>query len=167
GPRAAAALVARAARAVAAAHRRGVTHQDLKPRNILVDEARQPRVIDFGLARLRHAWRDEHVPDGLVSGTIAYLSPEQARGGNSRAGPRTDVFALGAVLYYLLVGRAPFAGDGFDDSLARARQGAFDRGALRRPGVPRRLEAICLRAMAAEPEGRYATADELAADLEA
>jgi serine/threonine protein kinase len=164
GPRQAAGLVAKIARALAVAHRRGVVHQDVKPRNILIDEAGQPRLIDFGMARLRHAWADHAIhPNG---GTLEYMAPEQARGETDRVDRRSDLFALGGVLYALLTGKAPFTGKDLGEVLDRAGRCDFDRPALRAAGVPRRLEAICLRAMAADPADRYAGADDLAADLE-
>jgi len=165
-PREAAALVAKVARALAVAHARGIVHQDVKPGNILLDEWGQPRVIDFGLARLRHAWADEPAEPGSISGTAPYMAPEQARGETDRVDPRSDVFALGAVLYSLLVGAAPFAGSDAHESLDRASRCAFDASALGRAEVPYRLEKICLQAMQADPADRYAGADELAADLE-
>lgn len=165
-PRQAAVLVAKVARALAIAHRRGVLHQDIKPENILIDETGQPRLIDFGLARLRDAWAGEADEPGSISGTPAYMAPEQARGETDRVDQRSDVFALGAVLYQLLVGKAPFAGKDDYDALARAARCDFDGTALRDGGVPRRLEAICLRAMAADPANRYSTAEDLAAGLE-
>ena len=165
-PRESARLVAGVARALAVAHGRGVIHQDIKPANIIIDESEQPRVIDFGLARLRHAWADDSATPGSISGTVQYMAPEQARGQTDRVDQRSDVFALGAVLYYLLVGQAPFADRTAMDSLERASECRFDALALRKPEIPRRLAAVCLRAMQAEPDDRYAKADDLAEDLE-
>jgi tRNA A-37 threonylcarbamoyl transferase component Bud32 len=162
--RQAAALVAQLARALAVAHRRGIVHQDLKPTNVLIDEAGRPHVIDFGMARLVHAWADRRLqPEG---GTAAYMAPEQARGESERITPRSDIFALGGILYYLLTGRAPFGGGSWAEQLDRAGRCDFDRSALRAAKTPRRLEAICLRAMAAEPGERHAGVEELATDLE-
>jgi tRNA A-37 threonylcarbamoyl transferase component Bud32 len=166
-PRQAAALVAKVARALAVAHARGVTHHDLKPRNILIDETGEPRLIDFGLARVRDAWEEDAVASGAVWGTAAYMAPEQARGEVERVGPCSDVFGLGAVLHMLLVGAPPFAGATVGQSLERARRCDWDRAALRRVAVPRRLASACERALAAEPAGRYPRAEDLAADLEA
>jgi predicted Ser/Thr protein kinase len=92
-PRRAAAIVGKLARALAVAHPRGIIHRDLKPRNILIDEAGEPRLIDFGLARLRHAWSDR--PDAIWGGTLPFMAPEQARREHERTGPRSDVFGLG------------------------------------------------------------------------
>jgi hypothetical protein len=162
-PRQAAALVARLARALAVAHRRGVVHLDLKPGNIMVDEAGQPRIIDFGLAQFRHGWRGDDAAE-VSGGTPAFMAPEQARG--EQVGPASDIFALGSVLYTLLVGKPPFRGKNVQEVLGQARRGDFDRTALRTAGVPRRLERICLRAMATDPAGRHAQSEDLAADLE-
>jgi predicted Ser/Thr protein kinase len=164
-PRQAAAWVAAVARAVGLAHRRGVVHQDIKPENILVDEAGCPRLIDFGLARLRHAWSDPG--QGPSGGTYAYMAPEQARGEEGLLGPQADIFALGGVLYELLTGRPPFGGDGPLEQWDRARRCDFNREWLEAKGIPRGLERIVLKAMAAAPSGRYATAEELAHELEA
>lgn len=164
-PRAAASLVARLARALAVAHRRSIVHQDIKPRNIVIDEAGQPRLIDFGLACCRHAWAAQPQSDS-ISGTPAYMAPEQARGENERVDPRSDLFALGGVLYFLLVGKAPFSGRNVQETLDRAGRGDYDKSALRKARIPRRLEGICLRALAVEPGDRYATAEEFATHLE-
>lgn len=167
GPRDAALLVAKIARALAVPHARGIVHQDLKPGNILIDESGEPRVIDFGLARLLPLWvEDSDDAPGSISGTVQYMSPEQARGETDKIDPRSDVFALGAVLYFLLVGRAPFVGEDVMASLERAQECDFDRAALRQAGVPRALEAVCLRAMAAEPDQRYASVETMACELE-
>ncbi|OHB81459.1 MAG: hypothetical protein A2V98_02790 [Planctomycetes bacterium RBG_16_64_12] len=165
-PAEAAMLVAKIARALATAHARGIVHQDIKPGNIVIDESGEPRVIDFGLARLRPAWVEvPDEPEG-ISGTVQYMAPEQARGETQRIDPRTDVFGMGAVLYFLLVGRAPFADESILASLEHARRCDFEASALRRAGVPRPLEAVCLRAMQAEPADRYASAEAMAADLD-
>jgi predicted Ser/Thr protein kinase len=161
-PQQAAALVAQVAQALAVAHRRGVVHQDIKPANILIDEAGRPRLIDFGLARLRGAWTGEAAQPG--GGTAAYMSPEQAREEEGRISPQSDVFALGAVLYFLLTGKPPFVGPGWQQAREQAARCDLDREALRT--APRRLRTLCLRALAAEPGERHADAAELAADLE-
>jgi serine/threonine protein kinase len=163
-PQRSAALVAKLAGALALAHRRGIIHRDIKPRNIVVDEAGEPRLIDFGLARLRHAWSDG--VDPTWGGTIAYMAPEQARLEHDRIGPRSDLFGLGAVLYFLLTGQAPFGGETVDEAWERARRCQFEAGALRLAQVPRRLERICLKAMAVDPADRYATAEEFGQALE-
>jgi serine/threonine protein kinase len=139
-------------------------HQDIKPQNILLDEAGCPRLIDFGMARLRHAWSDRVDPSW--GGTLAYMAPEQARLEIERIGPRSDIFALGGVLYFLLTDRAPFAGRDEADTWDRARRCDFDAGALRAAKVPRRLERIVLKAMAADPAQRYASAAELGQALQ-
>jgi len=166
-PRDAALLVAKIARALAVPHARGIVHQDLKPGNIIIDESGEPRVIDFGLARLLPVWvEDSDDAPGSISGTVQYMSPEQARGETENIDPRSDVFALGAVLYFLLVGRAPFVAENVMASLERAQECDFDRSALRQAGIPRAVEAVCLRAMAAEPDQRYASVEAMACDLE-
>jgi eukaryotic-like serine/threonine-protein kinase len=163
-PRRAAAIVAEIARAVGYVHGRGVVHQDIKPRNILIDEAGHPRLIDFGLARLRHAWVDE--TSGPSGGTLMFMAPEQARGEIERVGPAADIHALGALLYFLLTGQSPVGGGSRSSVYERARRGAVDIPVLESSAAPRRLRRICLKALAAEPADRYATADELAEQLE-
>jgi serine/threonine protein kinase len=163
--RQAAAWVAQVARALEYAHRRGVVHQDIKPRNILIDESVRPRLIDFGMARWRHAWTEHE--GGPSGGTLAFMAPEQARGQSERVGAASDIFALGGVLYFLLTGKTPFGAGGRDEQWRRANQCDFDRGALRVKGIPRRLERIVLKAMAADPQARYASAEDMAAALDA
>jgi hypothetical protein len=171
GPRQAAALVAQAARAVGVAHRCGVVHQDIKLKNILVDDQGKARLIDFGMARLRHAWSGSESEgegmDGPSGGTPEFMAPEQARDDVHEVGPRSDVFALGAVLYALLTGQPPFADKDRRVALGRAARCEFVREALRQPGIPRRLARVVLRAMAADPDDRYFSAEAMASDLEA
>jgi serine/threonine protein kinase len=157
-PRRAAELVARLAGALALVHRKGVIHHDIKPRNILIDEMGEPRLIDFGLARLRNAWSSPFAT--TWGGTLPYMAPEQARREHDRIGPRSDIFGLGAVLYFLLTGQPPFVGETQDEVWDRAKRCDFEASALRIARVPRRLERICLKALAAEPNDRYATAEE-------
>ncbi len=125
-PRRAAVLVAKLAGALAMVHRRGIIHRDIKPRNILIDESGEPRLIDFGLARLRHAWSDRAA--STWGGTLSFMAPEQARREHDRIGPRSDVFGFGAVLYFLLTGQAPFLGETQDEVWDRARRCDFDAG---------------------------------------
>jgi tRNA A-37 threonylcarbamoyl transferase component Bud32 len=167
GPRRAAGLLAEVARALAAAHRRGIAHRDVKPGNIVIDEGGTARLIDFGLANLRDAWGEEVEPEGTIAGTTAYMAPEQARGETDRVGPASDLFGLGGALYFLLTGRPLFAGATLQESLQRARSCTFDRQALQSAQAPRRLKAICLRLLAADPAARYASADEAARELQA
>ena len=127
-PRRAAALVAKLAEVMAVAHRHGIIHCDIKPKNILIDKLGEPRLIDFGMARLRHAWSDR--ARSSWGGTFAYMAPEQARLEIDRIGPRSDIFALGGVLYFLLTGQAPFRGTNRDEVWDRARRCDFER---RRP----------------------------------
>lgn len=161
-PRHAAGIVAGVARALAVVHRRGVIHQDIKPRNIMIDEHDRPRLIDFGLARLRHAWDR---PDEPFGGTPAYSAPEQARGEVSQVTARSDIFSLGGVLYFLLTGQAPFAAPTSNESLAKASRCDFDKTKLDAVR-PRRLAAVCLRAMSPDIGRRYERADAFAQDLE-
>ncbi len=122
-PHRAARLVLELAQAVAYLHARGITHQDIKPQNVLVDDGDRPRLIDFGLARLNHAWRDG--ADDGIGGTTAYMSPEQANGCADLIGPRTDVFGLGSLLYHLLTGRPLYVGSSRASAIRFAREAAY------------------------------------------
>jgi WD40 repeat protein/tRNA A-37 threonylcarbamoyl transferase component Bud32 len=159
-----AALVAQVARALHYAHSVGVVHRDIKPSNILLDAEGRPYLADFGLA-----WRPgaelSLTADGQVLGTPAYMAPEQAEGRHRDVGPRSDVYSLGVVLYELLAGARPFAGSG----AALLRQVLQDEPApprRRDRRIPRDLETVCLKAMARAPGDRYASAEELADDLQ-
>jgi WD40 repeat protein len=162
-PRAAARLVATAARAVHFAHARGVLHRDLKPGNILIDDKGEPRVTDFGLARRQE--RGQLTLSGAIVGTPEYVAPEQARGEKALT-TAVDVYGLGAVLYATLTGRPPFQGGNAFDTLTRVLGGEPAKPRQINPAVPGDLETICLKCLRKEPERRYPSAQALAEDLE-
>ncbi len=163
-PARAARLVRGAALGLAHAHERGMVHRDIKPANILLDPDDQPRVTDFGL--VREAGAATITRSAAVLGTPAYMSPEQARGETVDA--RSDVYGLGAVLYALLAGKAPYgdASTGSGNVLARVLTGPPSPLRALRPDVPPALEAIVERAMTRDREARYASAAALADDLD-
>lgn len=162
----AARIIAKLARAIAYIHARGVVHQDIKPANAIIDENGEARLIDFGLAKLRDAWTAEDPQRSGISGTVAYMATEQALGNNDQVGPSSDIFALGAVLYFLLAGEAPFYDRDLERALEKAQRCDFDKSALDRPDIPQRLRQVCLTAMQEKMSDRYANAEALAADLE-
>jgi tRNA A-37 threonylcarbamoyl transferase component Bud32 len=162
--RAAATLVEPLARAVQHAHDNGILHRDLKPANVLLTADGTPKVADFGLARWLGS-ASEQTASGEILGTPRYMAPEQAAGQLERLSPATDVYALGAILYELLTGRAAFRGRTPLEILEQVRSQEPTAPRLLRPQVPRDLEMICLKCLAKEPEQRYASATALADDL--
>jgi WD40 repeat protein len=165
---------------LAYAHVRGVIHRDLKPHNIMIGGYGETLVVDWGLAKRVNAPEPEEGaapgPEplklrdagtlsftGYAKGTWAYMPPEQARGEWARVGPASDVFGLGATLYAILTGHAPYEGV---DAMERARAARYSPPRALNSEVPRALEAVCLKAMAPRPEDRYAGAQELARDVE-
>jgi WD40 repeat protein len=164
-PSRSAALVEQLARGVHAAHERGIIHRDLKPGNVLLTAEETPKLTDFGLAR-RLAGGSGMTATGAVLGTPSYMAPEQAQGKGKHVGPPADIYALGAILYECLTGRPPFQGPTPLETLAQLV--SDDPVAPRRlqPKIPADLETICLKCLQKEPTKRYASALELAADLQ-
>jgi predicted Ser/Thr protein kinase/tetratricopeptide (TPR) repeat protein len=162
-------LFARVCDAVHHAHQRGVIHRDLKPSNVLVDASGQPKVIDFGVARVTEgaAAVTQLTSFGQLIGTLRYMSPEQCSGDPHAIDTRTDVYALGVVLYELLAGRLPYeiSQERFLDAARVIR----DEPPARLPPQARELrgdvEAILTKALEKSPARRYQSAAELAADL--
>jgi len=159
----AARTVAGLARGLAHVHARGILHRDLKPANVLFDAGGTPKLLDFGLAQIQGAESLTHT--GQLLGTPAYMAPEQAIG-LKQLDVRTDVYGLGAILYACLTGRPPFEGI-LTDVLARVMNDDPPAPRRVRPDVDPALEAICRKAMAKEPDARYADAELLAEALEA
>jgi serine/threonine-protein kinase len=169
---------------MAYAHSRGILHRDLKPRNVMLGKYDETLVVDWGLAKPFE--RDESAqsvgeepltpgsgsgeggsdtPTIGVVGTLAYMSPEQAEARWDRVGPASDLFGLGGILYAILTGQAPYQEKTLGEVLERVKRCEFPPPRQVKPGVPRPLEAICLKAMARRPEERYSTALDLAADV--
>ncbi len=144
------------------AHRRGVIHRDLKPQNAIVDENDTLKVTDFGIAR---AGASEMTETGSIMGTAQYLSPEQAQGHAVTAS--SDLYSIGVMMYEMLAGRLPFDGDSAVSVAVKHLSEAPLPLAEIRPDVHPLLEAAVMRCLAKDPAVRYASADELAADLEA
>jgi WD40 repeat protein/predicted Ser/Thr protein kinase len=163
-PRRAAELAETLARAVHAAHERGVVHRDLTPSNVLLTADGQPKVVDFGLAKLVVGGAG-HTASGDVLGTPSYIAPEQAGGRSREVGPAADVYALGAILYELLTGRPPFQAETPLDTLLQAVRDEPVAPRRLRPNVPRDLETVCLKCLDKEPARRYPGAAALADDL--
>ncbi|HKI16956.1 MAG TPA: serine/threonine-protein kinase, partial [Isosphaeraceae bacterium] len=168
--------------AIEYAHSRGVLHRDIKPGNIIVGKHGETLVVDWGLAKPlgRVEPRSESgertlVPSsasgsaetlpGSALGTPAYMSPEQADGDLEHLGPRSDVYSLGATLYYLLTGKPPFEGD-VAEIIRGVQKGGFRPPRAVDPSIDRALEAVCLKAMALKPDDRYASPKALAEDVE-
>jgi len=177
--RAAARFIISAARGIHYAHQRGILHRDLKPANILLDEDGRPHVTDFGVAKRlgTPSFHELHIVDsdegpidltqaGEIVGTPSYMAPEQASGKKGVVTVAADIWSIGAILYEMLTGRPPFLGP---TRLATVKQVLTERPVPPRAANPRLdmdLAAICMKCLEHNPTCRYATADDLADDLE-
>ena len=161
GPGAAIGVALQIADALQAAHERGVVHRDIKPQNVLVTRTGDVKVTDFGIAR---AASSAATATGIVLGTAGYMSPEQAKG--EPVGPRSDLYSLGVVLYEMLTGNLPYEAD---SAIAQAIKHINEGPCSPRkanPEVPEALDTLTIKLLAKNPGDRYASAAELADDLE-
>ena len=167
--------------AIAYAHSRGVLHRDLKPENILLGPYGETLVVDWGLAKMagrpqgmartaegtlkpESAKTSGGTEAGKAVGTPAYMSPEQAEGRLEELGPATDVYSLGTTLYSILTGQAPYEGK-VEEVLLAVPRGDFRRPRTVKPEIPRPLEAVCIKAMARDPNERYVSPKALCDDI--
>ncbi len=174
-PALAARLVAGVARAVQHAHDQGILHRDIKPSNLLVDQPFDPnkpipldislKVSDFGLARLMGSDSKMSSIHAIV-GTPAYMSPEQSCGNQNEVGPASDIYSIGVVLYEFLIGRPPLVSDNTMLTLRMVNEVEPLSPRLIQSVIPRDLDTICMKCLLKDPLDRYATAEELAEDLE-
>jgi Protein kinase domain len=160
----AAELIETLARAVHAVHQKGVVHRDLKPGNVLLTAGGQPKITDFGLAKLMIGGSEQTQP-GMMLGTPSYMAPEQADGAAAEVGPSADIHALGAILYEMLTGRPPFQGETVADTLRQLTSQEPIPPRRLRAGSARDLDTICLKCLEKGPRQRYADAQTLADDL--
>jgi serine/threonine-protein kinase len=158
-------LVYQLTQALQYAHGQGVAHRDIKPSNILIDLHGSPILIDFGLAKSTHAESDL-TQTGAMLGTPSYMAPEQIQYHHDHDLRLSDIYSLGAVFYYLLVGRPPFVGPTNFDIMLQLKDRQPVRPSRLNRQVDRELDTICLRAMEKIPSERYATAAEFGQDLE-
>ncbi|WP_343574118.1 protein kinase [Mycobacterium sp.] len=162
-PHAVAAVLRPVLGGLAAAHRAGLVHRDVKPENVLISEAGEVKIVDFGLVRA--VAEAGSTSTSVILGTVAYLSPEQVKDGN--ASPRSDVYAVGIVAYELLTGQTPFSGDtSLSVAYQRLDTDVPPPGSVI-SGVPAQFDELVERATARDPAGRYADAQEMGAELDA
>ena len=164
--RQAADIVSKVARAVHYSHNRGVLHRDLKPSNILIDQNHEPHITDFGLAK--HSSGESGLTQtGVILGTPSYMAPEQAAGSRGDVGVHSDIYSLGAMLYYMVTGRPPFQAASPMDTIMLVLEQEPVAPRIINPAVDRNLEMVILKCLQKPADLRYSSARELANDLEA
>ncbi len=157
-------LIRKLADGIAYIHEQDVVHRDLKPENILITEGDQPVILDFGLALTKGARRVTYANLTPTSGTPDYMAPEQIEG--QRGDERTDIYAVGTMLYELLTGRLPFSGDNYQVVMTQHLQGAIPRLDKEQPGISPQLAAVVARCLQRDPAARYPTMLAISHDLD-
>src|SRR5262249_58566467 len=155
-------IIAAIADALACAHQHRIVHRDVKPANILLADDRTPVLVDFGLALMDEEGAGQR---HFVTGTPAYMSPEQAAGEGHRIDGRTDIYSLGVILYRMLCGVCPFMSSNPAELLRQVREDEPQPPRQLVPDLPPELEQVCLKALAKRLKDRYTTAADLARDL--
>ncbi|MCA9123468.1 MAG: protein kinase [Planctomycetaceae bacterium] len=163
-PKQVAAVVRKMALALQEAHEKGIIHRDLKPSNVMVNQRKEPIIMDFGLAQRPDDEETRLTQTGMILGTPAYMSPEQIRAGGGEMGPEVDIYSLGVMLYELLTGELPFTGPPhtvigqiLTDNPLTPRE--------RRKDLDTHIDAICMKAMSKSGAQRYGSMQEFAAEL--
>ena len=164
-PERAQAIALQIADALGASHRQGIVHRDLKPDNVMISQRRDGRdfvkVLDFGIAKLTGDQQgSRRTRTGIVMGTPAYMSPEQCEG-RGQIDHRTDIYALGILLYEMLTGQVPFRGEGYGEVLVQHMTQAPQKPSTIRGVVPPHLEAVCMKALEKRTEQRFDSMDEM------
>lgn len=158
-------LIKDVALAIDHAHENNLIHRDLKPANILMDKKGRPRITDFGLAKSLGS-DDGLTGTGEIIGTINYMAPEQAAARNDQVNRPTDIYSLGAMLYFLCTGKPPFETDNPVDTLLRILDSEPTLASKVNAKVPHDVAVICMRCLEKDPKNRYQTARELVADID-
>ncbi len=159
-----AAVVRKMAIALQEAHEKGIIHRDLKPSNVMVNQRKEPVIMDFGLAQRPNDEETRLTQTGMILGTPAYMSPEQIRAGGGEMGPEVDIYSLGVILYELLTGELPFTGPPHT-VIGKILTDAPLTPRERREDLDEHIDAICMKAMAKSGLQRYGSMKEFAAEL--
>lgn len=150
-------------RAIHFAHARNIVHRDLKPSNIFIDNDGEPQIMDFGIAKILDTQR-ELSKTGTILGTISYMAPEQATGKTKEVDVRSDVYSIGIILYEMITGRNPFAGESVDMLYQIVHETPVSPREINK-SIPNDLDYICLKAITKNKENRYSSTKRMAIDL--
>ena len=160
-------ILEKVASGLASAHRAGIIHRDIKPSNIMIDQNNHPYLMDFGIAKCRDKMFKKLTKTGAIMGTPDYMPPEQAKGDNEQVSFASDVYSLGATMYFALTGKTPYDGKTSILILQEVLQGKYVAPRQINPNISIRTEAVIQKAMSYYPKDRYQNASVMAFDLQA